>query len=71
MPVFSGDQWYRYGRGRGIDFFAADEELFEFLKDHLPEEFEPYSLLWKRSIPDGKNYRHEYLEDVVCRDQWT
>ncbi len=62
VATLSGDCWQRYGRGKIVQFFATDREIYELLEKQLPEEFGPYSLLWVRSVQDGKEYKHEYSE---------
>ena len=67
MLIYPYDKWDRYGRGRGIDFFATDEELYEFLDKTLPKEFEPYTLVWSKPIKEGRDYQYEQNENELTQ----
>ena len=59
------EHWYREGRGRGLDFYACDEELAEVLQVGLPKPYAPYSLVGSYVEKQGREYVHRYVERAV------
>jgi hypothetical protein len=53
------DNWQRVGRGRTIQFYATDEEVYSWFIDYLPAEYGPYYVV--ASIK-GKD-RHSALKE--------
>lgn len=43
--IYDVENWYRVGRGQGLEFFATDDEVQEWLLTILPKEYGPYTLV--------------------------
>lgn len=54
--------WERASRGRELQFFATDDELYDWLMCSLPGEFQPYFLLGQDRIEEGRTYRWEAFD---------
>ena len=60
-PVYAVKEWRRLGRGRGLDFYATDDEVQRWLIEGLPAHSAPYTLVTIKTT----GYRETYLEQGV------
>lgn len=72
----AGD-WARYSRGRGIDFYATDEEVESVLKECLLPRYAPYLLVGSSSVKEGAKYIQkpfsfevEQFSELRRRGEW-
>lgn len=64
MAVFNPLQWHRHTRGRGLEFYATDEEVRQYLEG-LPTEFGAYDLAGVKLVPDAPGSRRFHHEPLV------
>lgn len=56
--LYNPAEWSRSGRGRELQFFAADSDMYKWL-NALPEQYAPYTIQGSRLTKHSDNkYRH-------------
>ena len=59
--IYDIDNWSKVGRGIGMQFYAADDEIAAWLATAMPPEFAPYSLIGSDLKKKGSAYVEKYF----------
>ena len=70
-PIIDTEAWERVGRGKGLQFFATDEEMQGWVADCPPERYRPYYLVGSDLVREGGSYvqrpfRYPSDELILC-----
>ena len=55
-PIVDTEAWERVGRGKGLQFFATDEEMQGWVSGCTPERYRPYYLVGSDLVREGGAY---------------